>query len=221
MMNRKLTTILGLAGLLATTGALAAMGPLDKVKKAGQHAAQAAQKAAVGQKAPNFKLEDTDGNMHELARLTEAGHVVVLEWFNAECPFVKAHYRESTNTMNTLASEFKKDGVVWLRINSAGERHPTTGVEFNNKARERWNIQGPVLLDYSGAVGKGYGAKTTPHMYVIDSAGVLQYAGAIDGKMTGKEDTNYVRDALRAVMAGETVEVAETKPYGCSVKYKK
>ena len=145
----------------------------------------------------------------------------MLEWFNPDCPFVKKHYREDTGTMNALASEFKDQGVTWLRINSAREGHPTTGKARLEKAIENYNIQTPILLDYTGKVGRTYGAKRTPEMYVIDREGVLRYHGAMcsDKGATNVGDEVYVRSALTAVLAGETVTTPETKAYGCSIKY--
>ena len=178
-------------------------------------------KAKVGDKAPDFTLVDVEGNEHTLSDYTAKGQTVVLEWFNPDCPFVRKHYREDTGTMNALAAEFKGQNVTWLRVNSAKEGHPTTGADRLNRAVKEFNIQTPILLDYSGDVGRTYGAKRTPEMYVIDTDGVLRYHGAIcsDKGATNVGEEVYVRSALNAVLAGETVAKTETKAYGCSVKY--
>ncbi len=178
-------------------------------------------KAELGQPAPAFTLVDVDGVEHTLSDYTEKGQTVVLEWFNPDCPFVKKYYREDTGTMNTLASEFKDRGVTWLRINSAREGHSTTGASRLNKAVEQYNLKTPILLDYTGDVGHAYGAKRTPEMYVIDSQGVLRYHGSMcsDKGAADIGDEIYVRSALEAVLAGETVEKSETKPFGCAIKY--
>lgn len=209
--------LIGTAALAIVGSALMAMGPEHKEHRKAKPVA----KAVIGEEAPGFQLVDTEGKTHTLAEYTEAGKVVVLEWFNPGCPFVQGHYTRGANTMNDLAERFADDGVVWLRVNSGGEGSPSTGVETNDKARDKWTMEGPVLLDYSGKVGKAYAAKTTPAMYVIDADGVLAYAGAIDGKRLKKPDTNFVELAIKSVLAGETVETAQTKSYGCAVKYAK
>lgn len=178
-------------------------------------------KAVVGEQAPDFTLVDHKGVEHTLSDYAEQGQTVVLEWYNPDCPFVKKHYREDTGTMNALASEFKDQGVTWLRVNSAREGHATTGDARLSKAVKQHNLQTPILLDYSGKVGRTYGAKRTPEMYVIDGEGVLRYHGAMcsDKGATNIGEEVYVRSALTAVLAGETVTKAETKAYGCSIKY--
>lgn len=218
----KMTTkaILGVALATAGAGAMIALaGPGDHKS----HAVADHDVAKVGHAAPHFKLMDLEKNEHALKTYLEDEDVnaVVLEWFNPGCPFVKKHYAFDDKTMLYLEEEFEGKGVVWLRINSGAEGKQGAGMENNTKAADEWNIESPILLDMSGEVGHAYGAKTTPHMYVIDSEGVLRYAGAIDDNKSarGKAEVNYVKDALSAVLAGETVEVKETKPYGCGVKY--
>ena len=181
-------------------------------------------KAKVNEAAPTFTLTDTEGKKYDLAAYTEQGKTVVLEWFNPMCPYVVKHYGDAEHqTMNQLVKEFEGQDVVWLRINSGHEGHDTTGKELNDEYKAKWDIAGPILLDESGEVGKLYGAKTTPHMFVIDSEGILRYAGAIDNNANPRKfgDRNYVEEALKAVLSGETVEVQETCSYGCSVKYGK
>jgi len=172
--------------------------------------------AEVGSAAPDFTLTDLDGDEHTLSDYTAEGKVVVLEWFNPDCPFVVKHYKAST--MADLAAEFGED-VVWLAINSNAPGKQGSGAERNRRAVEEWGISYPVCLDEPGEVGQRYRARTTPHMYVIDAEGVLRYAGAIDDSPRGTAETNYVRAALEAVLAGEAVETTTTRPYGCSVKY--
>jgi peroxiredoxin len=170
--------------------------------------------ATVGQPAPEFTLADQDGNTVDLKLL--AGKIVVLEWTNPDCPFVKRHYR--TKTMTTLAERFGKDGVVWLAVSSTASLDP----ERLRAWRSEEGITYPVLDDRAGTVGHAYGAKTTPHLFVIDPKGVLVYAGGIDDDPAGEQGdkaTNYVALALEDVTAGKPVRTPETKPYGCSVKY--
>ena len=206
---------------LAACGAAAmiAAGPGEGYGKQAAKQAEAAVTAKVGEAAPAFTLTDLGGTSHNLSDFK--GKVVVLEWFNPECPFVKKHYREDTQTMNTLAKEFEGQGVVWIRVNSGAEGKQGASLEENTEAAKDWSITGPILRDLTGVVGKQYGAKRTPEMYVIDAEGVLRYHGAIDNDKSAKTigDVNYVRDALKAVLAGETVTTAETQAYGCSVKY--
>lgn len=179
-----------------------------------------AMKAEVGDKAPDFTLTDLEGKQHTLSDYTEDGKIVVLEWFNADCPYVVKHHQRF-DTMKSLSSKYADKGVVWIAVNSGRKGHPTTGVERNMKAAEGWSIDYPILLDETGKVGKMYEAKTTPHMYIIDAEGTLRYAGAIDNNRSPSTlgDVNYVDQALSQILAGETVTNSETRPYGCSVKY--
>lgn len=182
-----------------------------------------AEELKVGAEAPAFTLKDTSGKEHKLADYK--GKFVVLEWFNEGCPFVKKHY--TSGNMQKLQQEYTGKDVVWLSINSSAEGqqgHMTP--ETAPKTLAEWNMNATkVLLDHDGKVGKMYGAKTTPHMFVIDNDGKLVYQGAIDSKasantadLAGAE--NYVRVALDNSMTGKPVSNASTKPYGCSVKYK-
>jgi peroxiredoxin len=176
--------------------------------------------AVVGEPAPDFTLTDTEGKPHALADLLSAKRIVVLEWFNPDCPFILKHHVHN-HTMIDLAARYRDQGVVWLAINSAAAGKQGAGLERNRKAREEYRMDFPILLDESGAVGRAYGAKTTPHMFVIASDGTLAYAGAIDDDRSpstlGK--VNYVADALDALLVGKPVPVKETQSYGCSVKY--
>lgn len=194
----------------AVTGTMMGAGNLETAKP-----------IEVGAKAPDFTLTDINGEKHTLSDYTKEGKTVVLEWFSPDCPFVKKHYRDDTGTMLAIQNDMKDQPVVWLRINSAREGHPTTGVVHNKAAADNWGITTPILLDGSGQVGNSYNAKRTPEMYIIDDQGVLRYHGAIDNdsKASKPGEVNYVRNALQQVLAGETVTKSTTKAYGCSVKY--
>jgi len=175
---------------------------------------------APGDKAIQIALPDTEGNMHSLHEYLQAGQVVVLEWFNADCPFIRKHH-EHHQTMNETFAQYRDQGVVWLAINSSAEGKQGAGLERNQRAVKEYAMPFPVLMDPDGAVGKAYGAKTTPHMFVIAADGVVAYAGAIDDDRSAGDlgDTNYVAEALEQVLAGKAVKVSETRAYGCSVKY--
>jgi peroxiredoxin len=176
----------------------------------------------VGKTAPNFSLPDTNGKTHSLADLK--GKYVVLEWYQPDCPFVRKHYR--SGNMQALQKEYTSKGVTWLSIDSSapGEEGNYPASKLNEISAQDSAARTALLLDASGEVGRLYGAKTTPDMYVIDPSGILVYKGAIDNKRSTdladvKTATNYVKVALEAVMAGKTVATTATQPYGCSVKY--
>jgi peroxiredoxin len=179
-------------------------------------AVPAAAGVGVGDKAPNFTLEDTAGN--DVSLSDYSGKVVVLEWLNPDCPFVQRHYK--AGTMKKLATAYGEKGVVWLTVNSTNYMDEAA----NAKYKASNGLPYTILVDQSGEVGHLYDAKTTPHMYIIDGDGELVYIGAIDDDPRGTKGgstTNYVEAALDEVLAGRAVTTAETKPYGCSVKYKK
>jgi len=169
--------------------------------------------AEVGRPAPAFALKDELGVSHALEQYR--GKIVVLEWTSTECPFVQRHYSHRT-MQNTLASLSGKN-VVWLAVDSTGHNTPARSREW--KAEKGFSY--PVLQDQDGAVGHAYGAKTTPHMFVIDEKGVLRYAGAIDDDPRGRSEapTNYVQKAVTALAAGRPVSPSTSDPYGCTVKY--
>jgi len=177
-------------------------------------------KAEVGKQAPDFELKDIFGKTHKLSDYTEEGKIVVLEWFNPDCPFVVKHHSVH-KTMYDLYNEYNDDGVVWLAINSGAPGKQGAGLDRNRKAHKQYGIEYPILLDESGTVGHMYSAKTTPHMYIIDTEGVLRYAGAIDNNRSARElgEVNYVDQALSQVLAGKEVAQQTSSPYGCSVKY--
>jgi peroxiredoxin len=176
--------------------------------------ALAAEEAKVGQPAPAFSLKDEAGKAHDLAQYK--GKVVVLEWTNPECPFVQRHYKAQTMTKTLQGVDASK--VVWLAVDSSAG-HTAASAKAWKQAQ---GFAYPVLLDGEGRTGQAYGAKTTPHMYVIDAQGVLRYAGAIDDDPRGssKAAKNHVRTAVDALLGGKPVPASTTQPYGCSVKYK-
>ena len=181
--------------------------------------ASVAPPAEVGQPAPGFSLPSVDGTTINLADY--AGKTVVLEWFNPGCPFVKDVH--NSGKMGALAGQWVSDDVVWLAINSGAPGKQGTGLEKNQEAREQWSLSYPVLLDESGEIGQAYGAKTTPHMYVVAPDGVLAYAGAFSnapmGRVDGDVEVNFVGAALTNLGAATAVETPTAKPWGCSVKY--
>lgn len=176
----------------------------------------------IGKAAPAFTLNDINGKSVSLSDYK--GKYVVLEWINHGCPFVKKHYE--TGNMQALQTELTGKEVVWLSIASSakGKEGYLTSAEWQKEVASQKSAETAVLLDEKGKVGKKYGAKTTPHMYVVNPEGNLIYMGAIDDKPSyDKADVkgakNYVRSAVDEAMAGKAVSTAETKPYGCSVKY--
>jgi peroxiredoxin len=177
--------------------------------------------AKVGQPAPSFTLTDAAGKSHSLADFK--GKTVVLEWTNAECPFVKKHY---SGNMQKQQGQATSQDVVWLTINSSasGKQGHVDGKGAQQVIARVGGKQTAYLLDAPGKVGRAYNAKTTPHMYVIDGAGTLQYAGGIDSIASADTDdiakaTQYVPQALSDLQAGKPVRVATSQPYGCSIKY--
>jgi peroxiredoxin len=170
--------------------------------------------APVRKPAPDFTLTDQKGNTVKLSDFK--GKVVVLEWTNPDCPFVQRHYK--AGTMAAMAKSYAARSVVWLAINSTYYMNREKDAEW----AEKQQIAYPVLGDHDGKVGQAYGAKTSPHMFVIDANGNIAYQGAIDNDASGEKKegvVNYVAQALNAVLAGTPVAITETKSYGCSVKY--
>jgi peroxiredoxin len=185
-------------------------------------ASPAAPQAVVGQPAPAFTVTDASGKTRSLAEF--AGKVVVLEWWNHQCPFVGKHY--GSGNMQKHQKEWTAKGVVWLTVSSSGPGQqgyvdPTAAAAL---IKEKGGAPTAVLLDHDGKVGRAYGAKTTPHMFVVDAKGRVAYAGGIDDKpSTDQADiataTNHVAAALAEVLAGQPVTIASSQPYGCGVKY--
>lgn len=178
--------------------------------------------ARIGSPAPAFTGMDTHGRMHSLSQYR--GKYVVLEWTNKDCPYTRAQY-ESGN-MQALQRRWTAKGVVWLTILSSAPGHQgyMTAAEENAWIKKIHADPTAAILDPTGKIGLTYGAKTTPHMFIIDPEGKLIYDGAIDDHPTtdpsGVDKAhNYVTDALTEAMSGRSVAVAYTRPYGCSVKY--
>ncbi|MCB0339284.1 MAG: redoxin domain-containing protein [Bdellovibrionales bacterium] len=168
----------------------------------------------VGDKAPLFTLSDQDGAQVQLSDFK--GKIVVLEWTNPDCPFVKRHY--ATGTSKALEARYREKGVVWLAINSTSYMSADESRAF----KEANQLPYKILSDFQGNVGRLYGAKTTPHLFVIDQQGAIVYQGAYDDDPRGENSGssfNYVAAALDSLFENKSVERAETQPYGCSVKY--
>jgi len=194
--------------LVATTLALAATAALAN--------------ATVGQPAPAFTATDAAGKTVSLADFK--GKHVVLEWVNPGCPYVVKHY--SSGNMQGTQREAAAKGVVWLSVNStaADARDFLKPAEMAAWMQQQKAAATATLMDADGKVGRAFGARTTPHMYVIDPAGKLVYAGAIDNKPSSNPAdtataTNHVKVALAELLAGKPVSTPVTRPYGCSVKY--
>ncbi len=164
--------------------------------------------------AARFTLQNQDGR--EVSLSDYAGKVVVLEWINPDCPFVQRHH-ESRSTMRDLARRYGPKGVVWLGVNSTHYMSSERTAEW----REKVGIRYPILIDREGKMGRAYGAKTTPHMYVIDTDGLIVYEGGIDDDPRGRSDdpTNFVQKALGDILADRPEDPPQARPYGCSVKY--
>ena len=178
--------------------------------------------ATVGQPAPAFTAQDATGKTVSLADFK--GKHVVLEWVNPGCPYVVKHYGSAN--MQGTQKEATAKGVVWLSVNSTAAEH---GDYKAPAAMAQWMQQQnaaptATLIDADGKVGRAYGARTTPHLYIVDPKGLLVYAGGIDNKPTANPAdvataTNHVKVALAETLAGKPVSQATTRPYGCSVKY--
>jgi peroxiredoxin len=186
-------------------------------------AATASAKPELGKPAPAFTGVDADGKTWTLADLR--GKIVVLEWTNDGCPFVKKHY--TTGNMQSLQKAATADGVVWLSVISSAEgtQGYVKGPEANRLTKERDAAPSAVILDPNGDIGKAYDAQTTPHMYIVGKDGTLLYMGAIDDNpssdpATVKGARNYVSLALAEIKEGKPVSNPVTRAYGCSVKYK-
>jgi len=177
--------------------------------------------AEVGKPAPEFTATDIAG--HSVKLSDYKGKIVVLESYNQDCPFCHNHYK--TGAMQELQGEMTSKGVIWLVVNSVGANYPNHRTP--EQAKKEWADQKMKATawidDSSGDLGKKYGMKTTPHMFVIDKNGVLAYQGAIDNRPATEGDPrtakNYVRETIAKLMAGEKPTVTQTKPYGCGVKY--
>jgi peroxiredoxin len=173
----------------------------------------------VGDVAPPFELVDLAGTTHKLS--DHVGKTVVLEWFNPGCPYVVDTHTEG-GALFGVAKEAAAQGVVWLAINSGAKGKQGHDPDENRQAKQAWGLTHPILLDPDGAVGQAYGARSTPHLYVIDPQGVVQYEGAVDNQpmrqATG-DRVPYLEHAIADVVAGKRPRTPRTRPYGCSVKY--
>jgi peroxiredoxin len=176
--------------------------------------APAKQVAQVGKPAPDFAAVDESGARHALAQYR--GKLVVLEWTNPDCPYVARHY--ARDTMEKLSRSYGARGVVWLAVNSTHSNTPADTQAWKKKE----GFEYATLLDGSGELGKLFGARATPHMFIIDGEGVLRYAGAIDDDPRGRSESpqNYVDAGLGALLGGKSPEPSSTQAYGCSVKYR-
>jgi peroxiredoxin len=176
----------------------------------------------IGQPAPDFAAVDSKG---ESIRLSDyRGKTVVLEWTNADCPYTRKHY--TTGNMQSVQALAQKSGIVWFTLVSSapGKQGYVNGAAADALTQSRHALPTAVLLDPTGAVGRLYAAKTTPHMYVIDKQGALRYMGGIDSiASTDEADVAraepYLKEAMLAVALGDAPPHAVTKPYGCSIKY--
>lgn len=176
----------------------------------------------TGVPAAEFTAMDSRGRAHKLSGYR--GKTIVLEWTNHECPYTVKHY--ATGNMQTLQRSVIEAGSIWLTVVSSrpGTQGYVEGIEADKLTDDRQAKPTAVILDPKGDLGRLYGAATTPHMYVINSSGVLAYMGGIDDQPTSNPASvqrarNYVREALDAIAAGRPVTVASARPYGCSVKY--
>ncbi len=206
MKKARLTRALLLALALGAAGWLTAAAPQETTP-------------AVGDLAPAFSLKDTAGQTHSLADYK--GKIVVLEWTNPGCPVVQRHYQDGLMPATQKAALEK--GVVWLAINSTNPNHgnyrePAALDKIYADWKTAYTLQ---LMDADGKTGKSFGAKTTPHIFVIDTAGRIAYNGAIDDDTNGSKTdrSNYALAAVDALLGGQSVAVTTTRPYGCSVKY--
>jgi hypothetical protein len=176
----------------------------------------------TAQPAPDFTLTDSTGKSHKLSGFK--GKTVVLEWVNFECPFVRKHY--DSKNMQALQEAAQKDGVIWLSILSSkkGKQGYLEAAPLDERRKKEGSNASAILMDADGKVGTLYGAKTTPHLYIVNESGILVYQGAIDNTpSTDVEDVkgakNYVTAALADLKAKRPVATPTTKPYGCGVKY--
>ena len=183
---------------------------------------QAIAEAKIGTSAPDFTLTDSTGTTHTLSKFK--GKTVVLEWTNFDCPYVRKHY--DTRNMQSLQEKYTKDGVVWLLINSSapGKQGHLDATQATESLEKEGAHATAFLHDPDGVVGKKYGARTTPHMYIINDKGILVYAGAIDDNSSSrhaavKTASNFVAAALDSLKEGTVIKVSSSEPYGCSVKY--
>lgn len=204
----KLFSVLGLS--LALLGSLGASALADKEGKEMTG-------AKIGEAAPAWTLTDIKGK--EWKSTDFANKILVIDWVNPECPVCRGAHKDGR--IPNMIKELKEMDVAFITVNSTHN----TNAEKNEAALKGYGVEYPVLLDLDGSVGKLFGARTTPHLFVIDTAGVLRYQGALDDNARGDKEgdavTNYAINAVKQIKAGETVSPETTKSYGCSVKYAK
>lgn len=220
----KKSTVLIVVGLVG--GCLLAGGVMMQSWAKDKHpkrSAPSARSATLDKAAPDFSLPNTLGKTVSLSQFK--GKLVVLEWLNHGCPFVKKHYEKGN--MQNLQRTYTGKGVIWLSIVSSapGKQGYHPPQKAHSMMQEKKAQPTALLLDPEGQVGRLYGARTTPHMYIINPAGLLVYRGAIDSvRSTDPDDitkaVNYVSKALDELLSGKDVSIKKTRPYGCSVKYK-
>lgn len=176
----------------------------------------------TGAQAPAFSVQDANGATRTLAEFR--GRIVILEWTNHGCPYVRKHY--DSGNMQALQREATADGIVWLQVISSarGEQGYLDGPGALARVRTDNAAPTATLLDANGVMGRAYGARNTPQMFIISPEGIVLYQGAIDDRPSARPSSleganNYVRAALADIAAGRPVQIAETTPYGCSVKY--
>ncbi|MDT3738534.1 MAG: thioredoxin family protein [Candidatus Kapabacteria bacterium] len=186
-------------------------------------ATQPAKESGIGSEVPDFSLKDVNGKIHNL--IDYKGKYVVLEWTNFDCPFVKKHY--GSGNMKKLQKEFTEQGVIWLSICSSapGKQGNFDAAEIKKRISDSKANMSEYLIDEEGMVGKLFGARTTPHLFIINPDGKLIYQGGIDDtKSTNQADIpnskNFVKAALDESLSGKPVTISTTQPYGCPVKYK-
>lgn len=204
-MRRRISAVtIGAAALLLVAGAWATLKAADKSATSG---------VAIGQAAPNFTAKDQNGK--DVSLSDYKGKIIVLEWMNPECPFVQRHYEERTFTK--LDEKYASKGVAHIAINSTDE----ATAAIDKKFADAHGVKYPIVADVHGKIAKEYGAKSTPHLFVIGKDGKLAYKGAIDNDPDGekKDRINYVAKALDELLAGKPVSTPETKSYGCGVHY--
>lgn len=228
---KAMTYLMGVAAALSLGVGSALAQPASQPAHPGEHAKDGRGKdhvkeeamkegVKVGEAAPAIALKDTDGKDVSLADLSKAGKIVVVYWFNPDCPLIKKHH-EANKTFVDMYAKFKDKNVAFIAVNSGKPGEQGTGKDRNAKAREQYGMTYPVVLDESGAVGHAYGAKTTPHCFVVGADGKIAYMGAIDDDPSPRNPgkTNYVAKALDELLAKKSVSTPETRPYGCGVKY--
>lgn len=177
----------------------------------------------IGQTVPSFEVKDINGIIHSLEKYK--GKIIVLEWFNLGCPFVKKHYTQSGN-IPKLQKKYTDEGIIWLSVCSNNKNHRDySNAEELKKLTETEKVASTgVVIDDDGELGKKFGAITTPHFFIINKDGKLAYKGAIDDIRSANpadisKAKNYISSALDALKAGTKIKKPSTKSYGCSVKY--